>query len=200
MAVGRERGNVRSPLHAPAVRLRLRSQAGQALPMVLGIMVVFGISVGTVVWMSSGASRDANRENAHDTALSVAEGGAANGLAVLAQSPRPLSTTSMPTQASPQTDTIDGKTVSWYGSLAGDTWTITATSSVPNPAGGGMLHRTVQIDAEVGSTTINQAWNYVYAASTGCLNLDNSTIVTEPLYTRGDLCLNNSAKVLGSPV
>ena len=175
-------------------------ERGQALPMVLGMMLVFGLSIGTVIWVSSGASRDAKRENAHDTALSVAEAGAANGLAVLAQASKPLVTTSMPSQASPQTDTIDGKTVTWYGTLSGDTWTITATSSIPNPTGGGTLRRTVKIDAEVGSTTVNQAWNYVYAASTGCLNLNNSTIVSEPLYTRGNLCLNSSSKVTGSTV
>jgi hypothetical protein len=182
------------------LRRTLTGERGQALPLVLGMILIFSISIATVITLSSATSRDAKRENAHDVALSIAEDGVANALSVLSNATNPLKTTTLPSSGSPQHDTVDGGTVDWYGSLSGDVWTITATSTVKNPTGGGSIVRTVQASAEVGSTTINQAWNYVYAASSGCLNLNNSTTVTEPLYTRGNLCLNNSAKVTGSTV
>ena len=177
--------------------------------MVLGMMMIFGITLVTVITYSSGTARDTKRAGAHDDALSVAEAGVANALSILSSAPRPLDsspgTSALPLQASPQTDTVDGGTVTWYGTLPAnsDTWTITARSTVRNPAsldGSGTLSRTVKVDAEVGSTTVNQAWNFVYSDSPGCLTLANSVVVKEPLYTQGDLCLNNSSSVTGSPV
>ncbi|MGZ8694423.1 MAG: hypothetical protein ACXWYS_03185 [Gaiellaceae bacterium] len=180
--------------------LGLSGQRGQALPMVIVIMVVFGVIVVAVVEVTGGVGRDAKRENAHDSARSVAEAGIANGLSVLANAPRPLDPSALPSSASPQVDTVNGNPVSWFGSLSGDTWTITAKGTVANPAGGGLLRRTVRVDARVGSTAMNPAWNYVYANGGGCLSLDNSVVLAEPVYTRGNLCLDNSSMVTGSPV
>jgi hypothetical protein len=168
--------------------------------MVLGMMLVFGISVATVLIATGAANRDTERENAHDVALTSAEGSIANGLSILANAPKPLDATALPSSASPQTDTIAGGTVSWYGSLSGDTWTITATSTVPNPAGGLAIKRTVSVRARVGSTAMNQAWNYIFSDASTCLSLTGSVIINEALYARGGLCTDNSVRVLGSPV
>ena len=175
-------------------------QSGQALPLVLGVILVFGIAIVGVLSVSGASGRDAKRENASNAALSAAEAGVASALSVLANSTRPLLATALPSSASPQVDAAGDGTVSWYGTLSGDTWTVTATSSVPNPAGGGALSRTVSVDARVGSTAMNPAWNYLYADASGCLTLGSSVQVTEPLYSRGSLCLNNSSRVTGSPV
>ena len=67
-------------------------------------------------------------------------------------------------------------------------------------ADGGTLTRTVQVDAQVGSTTVNPAWNYVYAAGHGCLDPQQFRPFSGAVYTRGNLCLNNSSSVTGSPV
>jgi hypothetical protein len=178
----------------------VRTQRGQALPMVIGFLLIFSLAVVVVAELSGSVGRDASRNNAHESALDIAEAGAANALSVLSNAPRPLDPAALPSAASPEVDTIENGTVSWFGSLSGDTWTVHAQASVPNPAGGGNLVRTVQIDARVGSTAVNPAWNGIFADAAGCLDLTNSVVVDEPLYTRGDLCLDNSAEVTGSPV
>jgi hypothetical protein len=176
-------------------------ESGQALVLVIILVTFFAVVVVAVLEMSGSAGTNAKRDSSHDTALSVAEAGVANALSVLANSPRPLDPSALPSSSSPQVDTVEGKAVSWFGMLNGDTWTITAKGSVPNPiAGGGTLNRIVHVDARVGSTAMNPAWTYVYAAGTGCLSLANSVVVAEPVYARGDLCLSNSAQVTGSPV
>ena len=176
-------------------------EQGQALPLVLGLMLIIGISVVTVLALSSASSRDARRENSGNVALSVAEAGVANAISQLSNAARPLDPSVLPSSGSPQVDSVSGGTVSWYGSLSGDTWTVTATSSVPNPAGGGALSRTVTVNARVGSTAMNPAWSAIYSDDpSSCLTLGSSVQVTEPLYVRGSLCTDNSARVTGSPV
>src|SRR4051812_35305034 len=178
-----------------------RRENGQALVLVIVLMAFLAVVAVAVLELSGATGRDAKRENSHNTALSVAEAGVANALSVLANAPRPLDPSALPSSSSPQVDTVEGKVVSWFGTLSGDTWTITAKGSVPNPtAGGGTLSRVVHVDARVGSTAMNPAWSYVYADDVGCLSLANSVVVKEPVYTRGNLCLNNSSRVTGSPV
>jgi hypothetical protein len=177
-----------------------RRDTGQALVLTIIVVAALGVAVVAVLELSGGVGRSAKRDNARDTALSVAEAGVANALSILANAPRPLDPAALPSSASPQVDSVNGNVVSWYGALSGDTWRITARASVPNPAADTTLHRIVEVDARVGSTAMNPAWNYVYANDSGCLTLANSVVVMEPLYTRGSLCLQQSAKVTGSPV
>ena len=178
-----------------------RGERGQALPLVIIIVTFFAVIVVVVLDLSGSVGRNTKRDTSHDKALSVAEAGIANALAVLSNAPRPLDPSALPSSSSPQVDTVEGKVVSWYGSLTGDTWTITSTGSVANPSeGGGMLNRIVHIDVRVGSTAMNPAWSYLFAAGAGCLTLSNSVEVQEPVFTRGNLCLNDSATVTGSPV
>ncbi len=179
----------------------LRPETGQALLLVIIMVTFFAVVVVAVLEISGATGRNAKRENSHDSALSVAEAGVANGLSVLANSPRPLDPSALPSSSSPQVEMVEGKAVSWFGTLTGDTWTITAMGSVPSPvSGAGTIKRVVHIDARVGSTAMNPAWGYVYAADVGCLTLASSADVKEPVYTRGNLCLNNSSRVTGSPV
>ncbi len=182
------------------MRLRAGRGEGQALPLTIAIMVVFGLATVSVITLTSSAQSDAERGGSQDAALAAAEAGVATALSVLSNSPRPLASTALPAPGAPQVDAVSGGTVSWYGTLAGDTWTIYATGAVPNPAGGAVLTRALQVDARVGSTAVNGAWNYVYANdASGCLTLNSSVVVSEPLYTRGSLCTNNSSRVTGSP-
>jgi hypothetical protein len=178
-----------------------RRQTGQALPIVIGFLIVFSIGVVTVAELSGAVGRDSKRESSHDAALAAAEAGTATALSVLSNAPRPLDPSTLPSPGSPQVEAADGGgTVSWWGTLSGDTWTVRAVSTVRNPAGGGPLTRSAQLEARVGSTAVNPAWNASFADAAGCLDVTGSTDVQAPVYTRGDLCLDDSARVSGSPV
>lgn len=180
--------------------LRPRREAGQALVLVVVMMLIISIGVVAVIAMTGTADGDTKRENARTDALSVAEAGVANGLSILSNSVRPLDPATLPSSSSPQVEAVGGGTVSWYGSVTGDRWTITATSSVPNPTGGGPVSRTVSVGARVGSTFTDPAWKYAYSTGSSCTALDGAVQVTAPLYTRGDLCVSGNATVAGSPV
>jgi hypothetical protein len=175
-------------------------QLGQALPIVIGFLIVFSIGVVTVAELTGAVGRDSKRENSHDAALAAAESGTATALSVLSNATRPLDPSTLPSASSPQVDAVEGGSVSWFGTLSGDTWTVRARASVRNPTGGGDLIRTAQLQARVGSTATDPAWNFMFADSSGCLTLANSVVIAEPLYSRGSVCLGNSAQLVGSPV
>ncbi len=179
---------------------RLRAQSGQALPIVIGFLIVFSIGVVTVAELSGAVGRDSARENSHDAALAAAESGTATALSVLSNATRPLDPATLPSSASPEVDGVDGGSVSWYGTLSGDTWTIRAKASIRNPAGGGDIVRSAQLQARVGSTAVNPAWSAAFANSSGCLNVTGSAEIRQPVYTRGSLCLDNAALVTGDSV
>jgi hypothetical protein len=177
-----------------------RRDSGQALPIVIGFLIVFSIAVVTVAELTSAVGRDSKRENSHDAALAAAEGATATALSVLSNATRPLDPATLPSSSSPEVDTVEGGSVSWYGTLSGDAWTVRAKASVRNPTGGGDLIRTVRLQARVGSTAVNPAWNVAFASSTGCLDVSGSALVQAPVYARGDLCLDGGAHVAGSPI
>lgn len=52
---------------------RPQQQVGQALPIVIGFLIVFSIGVVTVAELSGFAGRDSKRENSDDAALAAAE-------------------------------------------------------------------------------------------------------------------------------
>jgi hypothetical protein len=43
-------------------------------------------------------------------------------------------------------------------------------------------------------------WNYVFTDQPGCTYLQNTVTVSAPFYTRGDLCIKNSAAAVGPRV
>ena len=180
---------------------RRHEERGQALVMAIGIIAVLSVVAVAVIAVSSQAGRGAKQENVRNDTLAVAEAGVANGLSVLANATNPLDPATLPASSSPEVDTVGSGTVSWYGTLSGDMWTIRARSSVPNPTGSGPLNHAVAVDVRVGSTDVNPAWNAIYSdAAGGCLTLNGTASVSEPLSARGDLCLDDSATLSGSPV
>jgi hypothetical protein len=49
--------------------------------------------------------------------------------------------------------------------------------------------------------TDGSVWNYLYADSTsGCTSLSNLTVISVPVFIRGNLCLSNSAQITGANV
>ena len=171
-----------------------------ALVAALGIMFVLTISAVSVIAYTATNEGSARRSTAEQTAFALAEAGFNEAVAVLANSSDPLSPSALP----PGTATHEGGSVSWSGTLAGDIWAITAVSTVSNPTGAADLHRTVrgQMRVQMDANSMgNEAWNYVFADETsGCTTLRNSVDIGTPFYVRGNLCLENSARVSGSPL
>lgn len=87
-------------------------------------------------------------------------------------------------------------------------WRLTATGTVPNPAAGGTLSRTVKADVKLKPTTTqainSEAWNYVYSKKndndpTTCDEvIYNNTSLRSPMYVNGDLCFQHSSQIIGA--
>jgi Tfp pilus assembly protein PilX len=173
-------------------------ERGIALAIAIPILAVVSIMLMTALHLGAASSRSASHSNAGQQAFHLAEAGVNNALAVLADEGNdPTDSTLL----APRTTTYERGTVTWSGTLSGDTWTLTGVSSVPNPTGAAAITRTVTRKAQVsssGSMAGNEAWLYVYSdTESECLLLQNSIIVSAPLYTRGNLCLKNSASYRG---
>jgi Tfp pilus assembly protein PilX len=182
-------------------RRLLQSSDGIALPIALGVMVVVSIALVTVMAFSSSSERTAEFSSAQDRALALAEAAANHGASILATSPTPLDSAALPSSSSPQQVVLEGGTAEYWGTLPGgsDTWTITGRSTVKNPTRGADIRRTVTIRARVASTAANPAWNYLFSDDpTACLTFDSSVQIKQPVYSRGDLCMDSSAQVLSS--
>jgi hypothetical protein len=178
-------------------RVALRSVRGQA--MVISIIVMAALAIGVVAVMLDATSQQGAtaREQSSQRALTLADAGVSDALSVLSNATNPLDPLSLPPSSSP----ADGGGISAYtGALVGTTWTITGTGTLPSSvAGAGPLTRTSTL--EVAVTTNATPWNYVFAdSSSGCLTLRNNAQIATPLYSRGNLCLRNNARVTGSPV
>lgn len=87
-------------------------------------------------------------------------------------------------------------------------WTVTSTGIVRNPNGpdSAAIRRTIRAEVPIvlnnTQSLENPAWQYIYSRQTGnvCdMTLDNTVEVKTNLYVAGNLCFNNSSKVLGSP-
>lgn len=160
--------------------------------------VVLGISGTTAVVYSTHNQTSSHRSKADRSAQSLAEAGLAYAYSTLFQSGTPT----MPNAVPEQTVPLNNGTVSYYGILNGETWTLVGVGKVANPGAPGEVVRTARGKAVVGSaqqgTANNAVWNYVYVDSTTtCMPLDNSVIVDVPLYVRGDICMRNSAQIQG---
>jgi hypothetical protein len=165
-----------------------------ALVIAVGTLLVLSISVVAVLEFSAASGRDAARERAGERAFAVAEAGLNDAISRLVQSPSTFTGTAV-------TGTYPGGTATSSGTLAGDVWTLTSTSSVANPTGGAALSRTVGQDFRVSSSvpmTGNEAYNFVFTNAVACTLFQNSFTITAPLYVTANLCLKNSAQYRGS--
>lgn len=191
-------------MRAPS--LRLRREGGFALPLALGVMVVTGAMVVSVIEYSSSSGRTANLGKAGISAEAFAEAGLANAFAVLNYDQNnPASATLLGcnaagTSCTPVVSTYQGGTASWYGVLSASTWTITSTGQVVNPTGASAVKKTLRatVPLVTGPGTPNASvWNYVYstrAPGAGCeVDVTGTNVVIDiPLYVTGDLCLSGT--------
>lgn len=93
----------------------------------------------------------------------------------------------------------DGGTVTYSGSLAGSTWTLTGTGLY----GGARRTASVQADVPPPQTVSDPTiWNYLYADShdpTSCAAQFNGNVkLSVPLYSQGNLCFNGNVTYKGS--
>ena len=179
------------------LRRHLRAQEGITLIMAIGILGVLSLTGATLIYYSTSNARGASASKGRETAYTLAEAGVAQALSVLNSSLNPLTGSLL----SSTTLQLEGGSVTYSGSLSGETWTITATGTVKNPAGASDITRTLTRQAQVyglNSGASVAAWSRWYADSTtSCLTIEDVEI-TMPIATRGDLCMKGSASITGS--
>jgi hypothetical protein len=182
------------------LRRRLVAQAGFALPMVIGVSMMLGITGTTAMIYSTENVRSASTSKADERSFDLAEAGLNYAYSTLYNASDPT----MPGAVPVRSEQAEDGTITWWGTLdtSTNTWTLTGRGSIPNPAGGVPMIRTIRGRAslqtvEVGSAN-NAIWNYIYAeAPTTCTTLSNSVNVNVPIYIKGNLCLQNSAQISG---
>jgi hypothetical protein len=186
---------------------RLASERGVALIMALGVSIILGATVTSAVAYTSANSRHSERSKADQVAFSLAEAGMNNALAQLYASTSPSLEAALPVKGAPASKTVPGiGRTEWYGTLQGTVWTVVGLGYVPNPSPGlPEIVRRASTRVTLGSAAAGAGnpaiWNYVYADdASACTTIGNSSVVNIPLYVRGGLCLQNSAKVTGYAV
>lgn len=180
-----------------AVR-RLRGEAGIALPFALVTMLGTGVMASSAIAYSSWNYGSTKRSDAESQAFALAEAGLNYAYATLYNSGSPTMGDAVPAR----TISLETGDASYYGTLTGDTWKLVGVGTVRNPTGPGSqpVVRTVSGRARVGSarrgTDNNAVWNYVYVDDPmSTTDLGNSVNINIPLFTQGNLRLNNSAQV-----
>ena len=195
---------VRRCTHLRATRTSLRGEDGIALPLALGMMMVLVISLVAVLEFSHAGERHATLQDAGEAAFEVAEGGLNEAESVLAAIPNPYVATAFPSSCSTATTiNLDRGSACYWGSLNTSVnppeWTITSRGTVANPTGGVVRTRTVTARFLAGAP-MDDAWNYVFTDQPGCTYLQNTVTVSAPFYTKGDLCIKNTAAAIGPRV
>ncbi|MDX6412884.1 MAG: hypothetical protein QOH23_294 [Gaiellaceae bacterium] len=173
-------------------RLLPRNERGFALVLALGVMVVFSMTVITVIEAATGNSRTAVQSRNRVSAFSLAEAGINNAASIARKVPSPYDPHALHPQApnqpsdcanppanpatapllgntcSPFVSTYDGGTATYSGAFDSSTnnWTVTSTGSVRNPNGRQPTTRTlvavIHIRAAASQSNVVPAWNYVF--------------------------------------
>jgi Tfp pilus assembly protein PilX len=182
------------------LRLRrlLDEERALALVLALGVMTALAATTASVIAYTSSNSRASTLSLADQQALALAEAAHNNARATLFAAPDPRDPAAVP-----ETDVeYTTGTATHAGSLASSVWTLTGTGTARNPTGGEPVVRQVtgrvRISTGQRSSANNAIWNYLYADSlSSCTTLSNNVVIDIPLYVRGDLCMNNTARVSG---
>ena len=180
------------------IRLRLRSEAGLALPLALMTIATVGVLGGSVIQFSTSNAGAARISDAELRAQALAEAGLAYAQSTLYTSGTPTMSGAVPET----TRQMDGGSTTYFGTLSGSTWTLVGIGRVRSPAGQGVVLRSARSRVTVGSASVGNAnngvWNYVYVDNPlTTTTLGNSVNVNIPLYVRGNLVMQNTAQVSG---
>jgi hypothetical protein len=175
------------------MRHRLADERGIALVMAMGVLIVLTISVLAVLTYTSSNTRSVRFGNARQASSGVAEAGLNEAISIISNAADVRDPSALPSGG----DTFDGgSSASWSGTVSGDTWTVSSTSTVKNPSGAADLHRTVSSQFRVGVDGVGlaPAWQFTYTDdTTTCMTISQSAAIAAPFYIAGDMCLQNSA-------
>jgi hypothetical protein len=197
---------------------RLRDERGIALVFALGIMSVLAISSISIITYTSSNSRHAERSEAEQIALALAEAGINNAQSVLghpdANALNAATLTEPDLNNCPDggdcfVNVYDGGRTLWRGNFvqdaAGGSWTVESWGLAPSATPGQpdvtrFLRAGVSVVPQPDQPLNATAWNFVIAwktsDSTTCdMTLYNTAHIDADLYVEGNLCLENSAKV-----
>src|SRR3954452_9780882 len=202
------------------VDLLLRQDRGQALVIALGVMAVLAATATTLFSYTATNSRTASRSAATQKAYAGAESGVNSAVAMLglgtnnALDPCLLHPPTNPSglacaSHTPFTMSVDGGTVSFYGTFdqTSQLWTVTSSGTFANPTGptAAPVTRTMRASVPISANQNDPAntaiWNYIISTKTSNSTtfdmwLQNTVQIDEPLFVAGNLCMNNSAQVL----
>jgi hypothetical protein len=192
------------------VTSRAAEEDGMALALALAVTAVLTILTISMITFVSSNQRGSARSLAGQKALELAQAGLNNAEAILASNYPSYSFPAGPADAVPaSSQTFASGTAAWSGTLSKDasgnwSWTLSATGTVNSPsAAGSVISRnlTLQVPVWIPKNQVQapQIWNWVYSGATGSpcdMTLQQSVQVTAPLYVAGNLCLQNTAKIL----
>jgi hypothetical protein len=195
------------------VRRLLARQAGFALPMVIGVSAVLGITGTTAMIYSTENVRGASASRADERSFSLAEAGLNDAMAVLANPDNDaLKQATLPsTEATASSVQYEGGTAKWWGVLDSNTnvWSVSALGLYDNPAGPGLrqarrlLTAKVPVEPTYTQPLNNPVWNYLYAGHTGSTcdqSLNNNIVGSSRMYVAGNLCLSPNVVLAQSTV
>jgi hypothetical protein len=169
----------------------LREERGQALPMVLGALMVFAIVVATVMTLSLSQQQSTSRSDRRDRAFWLAETGQNDAIARLIAASDPSAPDALPTTTTNQ----NGGTSSYSGSLSGTTWTVTSVGTVPGASPtAGAVQRTITQDVTVSVVGTPWEWAIFVDQPSSCLTLQNNATIATTMYVGGNLCLSNGSR------
>src|SRR6266550_5706360 len=172
------------------LRRLYREEQGFALVITLGVTVVMGMMVVTVIESARSNSHSASMSVGRTSAYNLAEAGVNNAMSVLRLPTNNAldyyvfcaDSTVVPSVAAgtfpcKHTDTYSSGKVIWYGTLyrnpaaATAYWDLFSTGYVRNPYGGADYEKTLRATVPVVPVTTqplnNPSWNYIFSRSTG---------------------------------
>lgn len=184
---------------------RITDERGIALVMALGVLIVISIVTVSLLTYSSSGTRSVRYTDARNKAGIVAEAGLNEAASVLnncAANPTtcdPRDPAALPSGS----NTYDGgASAAWSGSVNGDVWTVTSTSTVRNPSGAASLQRTASTQFRIGvdGEGYAPAWDFTYSDAPSCMTLAQSSAIAVPFWIAGDLCLSNTANPIADEI
>jgi hypothetical protein len=186
---------------------RFRDESGFALVLALAVMVALGTAVTSVAYYASSNFHSSIRSSSSQSALALAEAGLNMAFSTLEHAPDPTAPSAI--SATPVADVaLAGGYATYYGSydFTAQVWTLTGIGKAPDTSRpGSFIVRAVKGRAAIGTASradaSNGAWKYIYSDDpNSCATLSNNTVVAVPVLVRGNLCLNNSAKITGTAI
>ena len=188
----------------------LRGERGFVLPFALGIVVVLTITVATAIYYTTENQRSSGYSKGKQVALTLAEAGLNNTMAVLNQpNNNALKQSTLPkctgnAQSNWNRTDLAGGYALWCGDLdlQNSWWTVTSIGFVRSPNNASAIRQ--KITSRVVVTPVlnqnlnNPAWNYMFVTHTGSTcdeTLNNNVSGASRLYVMGNLCLSQNVAV-----